>query len=377
MEKFFGAIKKYFREMDRLLFLLSCLCTIYGLLLVYSATLSFGTHRYVIIQAAGALIGLVGMVLLSKIDYDWFSDIWWILLILSVGAIGVTLVFGHGPSSDPSNRNWLSLGFVDIQPSEFVKLGFILVFASFLNKNHETLNTLKGLLKAGVLLLFFFGLIVLQGDLGSALVFLFIALVMLFVAGLYLRFFALGALLILIASPLVWEYGLSGYMKKRILFGFTPELDPQNYGFQAIQSKIAIGSGQLTGKGFTHGTLVQYELLPAKQTDFIFGVAGEEFGFLGASLLIVLLALFLVRTLIIARRSKDMLGNLIAMGVFGMFFAQIFENLGMAMGFLPVVGITLPFFSYGGSSIVSSWWALGLLQSVYIHRRANLFSPLD
>ncbi len=122
---------------------------------------------------------------------------------------------------------------------------------------------------------------------------------------------------------------------------------------------------------------MQYELLPAKQTDFIFGVAGEEFGFLGASLLIVLLALFLVRTLIIARRSKDMLGNLIAMGVFGMFFAQIFENLGMAMGFLPVVGITLPFFSYGGSSIVSSWWALGLLQSVYIHRRANLFSPLD
>lgn len=377
MKKVFGAIRKYLREMDKPLFFIAAACTIYGILLIYSATLSFESLRMVIVQACGALLGLVGMVVLSKIDYDWFTDVWWIILGLCVLAIGITLVFGHGPSDDPSNRNWLDLGFISVQPSELVKLGFILVLATFLNKWQGRLNTLKGLLASGAIILFFFGMIVLQGDLGSALVFFFIAIVMLFAAGLYLRFFAIAAVLIVAVSPLVWEYGLSGYMKKRILFGFTPELDPQNYGFQALQSKIAIGSGQVTGKGFTNGTLVQYELLPAKQTDFIFGVAGEEFGFIGAGLLIALLALFLVRVWMLSNKSKDMLGNLICMGVFGMFFAQIFENLGMAMGFLPVVGITLPFFSYGGSSIVASWWAIGLVQSVYIHRRANMFSPLD
>lgn len=374
MKKVFFSIKRYFYEADVILLLLALAATAYGIILVYSATLSFGSMRSVIVQAAAAAIGIIGMILLSRMDYETFDERWYIFLVLGIAAIGVTLMFGRAPTADSNNKNWINLGFVSVQPSELVKLAFIITFSHSLHKHREHLNEIPTLLRLLIHMGFFCGAIVVQGDMGSALVFLFIGVMMLFCAGLYIRCFLGGALLIGIAAPFLWNK-FPSYMQKRILCGFNPEIDPRGYGFQAMQSKIAIGSGQVLGKGYTQGTQVQHELLPAKQTDFIFAVAGEEFGFIGSLLVIALLVGILLRVLLNSRSAKDGFGSLLCIGVCSMLFAQIFENLGMAMGFLPVVGITLPFFSYGGSSIVSVWWALGMVQSVYMHRRSNMFTP--
>lgn len=375
MKNLFLSVKRYFREADLVLFCLTLAATFCGLLLVYSATLSFGSLRSFMVQAAAAGIGIIGMVILSRMDYESFDEFWWVFFGLAVAAIGITLIFGKGPTNDPNNKNWINLGFISIQPSELVKLAFIITFAHSLSKCRENMNELRNLLKLAAHLGFFCVAIIIQGDMGSAIVFLLMGLIMLFFAGLQLRWFAAGAGGVLLLLPLLWQK-MPGYMQKRILCGFNPEIDPQGFGFQAVQSKIAIGSGQFIGKGFTSGTQIQYELLPAKQTDFIYAVAGEEFGFLGAILILAILVALLFRLFMNSRGTKDDFGELLCVGVFGMFFTQIFMNLGMAMGFLPVVGITLPFFSYGGSSIVSAWWAIGLVQSVYIHRRSSIFGMM-
>ncbi len=369
--KLLSGILKYFKTTDYVLLSLAGACTIYGLILIYSATLSFSSNRSLAVQIAALGIGLIGMILLSRLDYNTLCDAWFIFVGLSVLAVIFTLIFGHGPNSASTNRNWISLGPINIQPSELVKIAFIISFSSCLNHNREQINSLRGLVNIfthfGVYLL----LIYVQGDMGTTIIFLFMGLAMIFVSGLNIKLILGFTALAVAAFPLIWNNLLAGYMRDRILFGFNPDLDPLGVGFQAVQSKIAIGSGGLLGKGFTHGTQIQQDLLPAKQTDFIFAVAGEEFGFFGSALVIILLLCLMARVLLISMKAKDNNGALIAFGVFAMLFAQTFENLGMCMGFLPVIGITLPFFSYGGSSILSVWLCMGLVQSVYGRKRSG------
>ena len=371
MDNLMRQSRAFFRRMDIVLLLTALACSCYGLLLVLAATASSSAvlSRSFFVQAIALMLGFGCMFVVALFDLDLLTDLWPILYALAAGAIVITILFGKGPTGD-SNRNWIYLGPVSVQPTEFVKLAYILVFAKALDKVKDSINRLSSLLYlaavAGGLLI----LMVLQGDMGTTLVFFFITELMLFCAGLDWKFFAGGLVAVVLAAPFAWEHLLSGYMRDRILYGFRPELDPTNYGFQALQSKIAIGSGQFFGKGFLNGT--QISLIPERETDFLYATAGEEFGFVGSMLVLLLLLFLLLRILRIAVSSSNDISCLVCMGVFAMFFAQIFENIGMCLALLPVVGITLPFFSYGGSSMISCWLAIGLVMAAYRQNESTL-----
>jgi rod shape determining protein RodA len=212
-------------------------------------------------------------------------------------------------------------------------------------------------------------LILLQPDYGTAMVFIFIIAVMLFTAGLNLRYFA-GAICAFIASaPLLWFFVLDEFQKERIRVFINPELSPMGSGYNVIQSKLAVGAGQILGKGLFKGTQIQLGFLPGKHTDFIFAVAGEELGLLGCILVIVLLFTIIIRCIKTAGVVKRQGGSYICAGVAAMFIFQAFENIGMSIGIMPCTGIPLPFFSYGGSSVLTSFIAVGLVLSVYKRRR--------
>ncbi|MDP4153967.1 MAG: FtsW/RodA/SpoVE family cell cycle protein [Bacillota bacterium] len=362
----------YIKCTDLTLIGLTLASSLYGLLLVMSAVKSFDSNKLVIIQAAAVVLGFISMIVISNIDYEALGDIWMILYGLGIIALVITIFIGTGPTGT-NNQNWINLGFIKVQPSEIVKLAFIISLATVISRFGEEMNQFKNLVFVLMLVGVMCGLILIQGDMGSTLVFLFIAIVMMFAGGLKLRYFIISSLTAVIAAPFIWTYGLTNYMRDRILFGFNPELDPSKVGYQAVQSKIAIGSGLLAGKGLFHGPQIQNSIVPAKQTDFIFAVAGEELGFIGVTLVILLLSFILIRILLNSRNCETSLGSLICIGVFAMLFIQIFENIGMCIGILPVIGITLPLFSYGGSSVVSVYISLGLVLSVVNHRKSLSF----
>ncbi|MBQ2698098.1 MAG: rod shape-determining protein RodA [Clostridia bacterium] len=363
MHHFLSAIKVHFKRMDFVLLGAALLCSGFGLLLVMAATATSSTvvTRSFLMQSAALVIGLVGMLVLYSIDIEVLSDLWVLLYGVAVATILITILFGKGPTAG-GNQNWIYLGPISVQPTEFVKIAYIVVLAKALDRVGDTLNTLPSLLYVGGIAGSILLLMLVQGDTGTTLVFLCFTVVMLFAAGLDWRFFAAAAAVVVAAAPFVWVR-MPAYMQARILVGFRPELDPLDMGFQAIQSKIAIGSGQLFGKGFLQGT--QIDLLPARETDFLYATAGEEFGFVGSMLILLLLTVILLRILQAARSAQSNVSCLICIGVFGMFFGQVFENIGMCLAILPVVGITLPFFSYGGSSMISCWLAVGLVLAVH------------
>jgi len=298
------SIKDYIVHTDILLITLSLISSFYGLILVSSATRSFSSNRNVIIQFAAIVIGFVAMIIISQIDYENLGDIWLFLYIAGIAIMIFTIIFGTGPTNS-GNRNWIDLKIISVQPSEFVKLIFIVSLAAVISRFRETLSFLKNLFLVLLLIGIMAALLLIQGDMGTTLVFLFIAVVMLFCGGLKLRYFIGAGILIIIAAPFIWTYGLTNYMRNRILFGFNPELDATNVGYQVVQSKIAIGSGKLLGKGLYNGPQIQNSVVPAKQTDFIFAVAGEELGFIGAVLVILLLVLIMLRILVNARNCES------------------------------------------------------------------------
>jgi len=370
MPQLLSALRTHFKRMDFLLLGAALLCSGFGLTLVMAATATASTTvtRSFLVQGAAFVIGFVGMLVLYSIDIEVLSDLWPVLYGLAVGAIVITILFGKGPTSG-GNQNWIYLGPVSVQPTEFVKIAYIVVLAKALDRVGDSLNTLPSLLYVGGIAGSILLLMLVQGDTGTTLVFLFFTAGMLFAAGLDWRFFAAAAAVIVAAAPFVWVR-MPAYMQDRILVGFRPELDPLDMGFQAIQSKIAIGSGQLFGKGFLKGT--QIDLLPARETDFLYATAGEEFGFVGSMAILLLLTFILLRVLKTARTAQSNVSCLICVGVFAMFFGQVFENIGMCLAILPVVGITLPFFSYGGSSMISCWLAVGLVLAVHRQTMSTL-----
>ncbi len=370
MEQIYTAIKKYLKNIDIPMILLALAASCYGILLVFSTTNVGGAiGRHAIVQGAALFLGLIAMIIISNLDYEILCDLWIVLYVLAIGAVAFTILFGKGPTGD-SNRNWIYLGPVSIQPLEFVKIAYVLIVAKVIDKCKENINSFKSLFFIGSVIGGLLIVIGLQGDLGNALVFMFMTAVTLFAAGLSIWYFISVLAVILLASPFIWN-ALPQYMQNRIIFGFRPELDPTNVGYQAVQSKIAIGSGETFGKGFLQGT--QINLLPANETDFIFSTAGEEFGFVGSVIIILLLSAIIIKALLYARRTDSDIGSLICIGIFAMLFAQTTENIGMCLALLPVVGITLPFFSYGGSSMISCWCAIGVLMSVYSKRQGLHF----
>lgn len=341
--------------------LCAALCA-FGIFWVASATRYLGSIKPVLVQSIAALLGLLLMLPLGVLNFEKYRKKLTIALFFaSVALLLLTLVIGRGDG----NRNWIDIPLVGIsvQPSEFVKLGFICTVSAhcaFLGeKLNHPLSVLTLLCHAGLLI----GLVVLQGDLGSALVFLFVFFCMLLAAGLSLWYFLGAAVLLGAVTPFLWSM-LSDYQRRRILVGFHPESDPRGYGYQVLCSKNAIANGGLTGQGYLHGTISQSaaeSALPARHTDMIFAVVGEEGGFLSALLYLMLLSLLVLLIYRAARRAKGKREMLICVGAGAVLVFQSLENIGMCLGLLPVVGITLPFLSYGGSSMLSLLLLMGIV----------------
>ncbi len=365
-------LKQHIESIDRKLLAVVALLAGFGILAVYSATLSYGRNRYVIIQSVAAVLGIVLMTALSFIDYRQFAKKYRLVILLNVALLLFTYVFGEGVT-DKTNANWINLGFIKIQPSEFAKILFIYSFAAHLYFVRDRINKFFTAMTLFLHAAIIIGLTFLQKDLGTLTIFLFIFAVMCFAGNLNIWYFIAGIAGIVAASPFIWTK-LNYFQKQRILAPYDISIDPNAIGVrhQAVRSMTAISLGGIDGSGYMHGKITQGNF-SAKHTDMIFATICEEFGFIGALVIIGLYIFLVVRIILVAIRSENTFGCLVCTGVAAMFVIQIIENIGMCLGILPVIGITLPFLSYGGSSALSTYIAIGLVLSVSTHKEQTFF----
>lgn len=364
--------KKLIKNID-LGIVISVLClVIAGIIAIYSATGAAygGSLSYIKTQIVAFILGIIGIVFVLLIDYNTFGEMEKIIYIVNILLLIAVLVIGKEVKE---SKSWIIFGPLRFQPSEIVKIGFILTFAKQLEKREGTLDTLKGVVPLILYMVPIIGLILRQPDFGTALVFIFFSFFMLYAAGMNYKFiFGIGALGI-ISAPALWLYYLKPYQKHRIMVFFNPEMDPLGRGYHVIQSKIAIGSGQFLGKGLLKGTQNNLGFIPERHTDFIFSVIGEELGLLGSIVIILLFLWLIMRCMYIAKISKDSYGKYISVGVMAMFLFHVLENIGMTIGIMPVTGIPLPFISYGGSSLLTNMLSIGLVLNVGMRRQIIRF----
>lgn len=368
-KKLLPHVKEFFRRADMLLLAMSLVSAFYGLVVIWSATQHYDNPaQFVIIQGLAIVIGVVAYVIVTIIDLDIFAEHWKWLYAASAFLFVLLIFFGQGDEIT-GNNGWLRFAGIGIQPTEIIKLAFIIVMAKHMVylKTRRDLNSFLSVAQlAGHFIVMFGVIIVTSSDLGSALVYFFIFAVMMFMVGVRVYWFILGFAAIAAMIPIAWTYFLQDYQKQRILAPYDPSIDPNNEGvnWQQHQAEVALGSGGLTGTGLGEGTQTQSGSIPSQHTDFIFAVIGEELGMIGACLVLVLLVAIVIRCIQVGLRSGDTLSALVCFGVAASVVFQTFENVGMCIGIAPVVGITLPFFSYGGSSVVSMFAAMGLVSGV-------------
>lgn len=338
-----------------------------GILNLYSATATIevsGTPYY-LKQIFWLLIGMFMMVVIAFIEYRYFSDIAYLIYGIALILLIAVLVYGMITSGA---QRWIRVGSLSFQPSELVKISLILALAKFFHHPPQPDGyTLKQLFIPFLFLLLPMILILKQPDLGTAIILLLVFFsILIFVKVRWSTLLTIG-LVGGAAVPLLWHF-LKEYQKKRIITFFNPNLDPLGAGYHLIQSKIAIGSGGIFGKGFLKGTQCKLGFLPEQQTDFIFSALGEEWGLIGSLVVIGLYFVLILWGLRISIQAKDRFSAILAFGVVAMFFWHVFINIGMVLGIMPVVGIPLPFLSYGGSFIISTLIGMGLLINVSMRR---------
>lgn len=368
------SILKILKRPDPILFFATAFLSFMSLITIFGAVDNFGRSKLVM-QLAMTVLGTVMVIIIANIDYKFFIDRFYIFMfVFSVLLLVLTLVIGiSGENMDTANKSWLRLwpGGPMIQPSEFVKITFICSFSKHISLVKDRINrplvVLSLALHAGAIT----GLILMSGDLGVSLVYFGIILVMLFCSGLSLWYFLAGIVLIVALFPFLWDF-LAPYQQDRIIYGFAPELDPYGYGMQPLMSREAIARGGFLGEGLFGGEI--YEELPASHTDFIFSTVCEKFGFVGGFLVIAAIAVIAVRVIYIAFKCSDTVGRIMCCGIAAIFIIQTLENIGMCMALVPVVGITLPFMSAGGSSMLALYMIVGLAHSVRAHEKKLYFS---
>ena len=365
-----------FFRFDPILFIATAYLSTLSILTVYGAVDNFGKTK-LIMQIAMTLVGFIAMFIISRIDYKFLIDRFWLyMLIGSVMLLAITLIFGStGENMETANKSWLRIPVVGIaiQPSEFVKVAFLCSFSYHLSKVKESINKPKVLIFVLLHAFLVVGLILLSGDLGVALVYLGIIAVMLFCAGISTWYLLLIAGIIVLAFPFIWDM-LAPYQQSRIIYGFAPELDPTNVGKQPLMSRETIAAGGWFGIGLKNAG--HYEDLAASHTDFIFATICEKFGFVGGASVVAALSVITVRLVIIAIKCRDSIGKLICAGIAAIIIVQSMENLWMCLALIPVVGITLPFLSCGGSSVLAMYLLFGLAHSVYAREKSFYFKAV-
>lgn len=391
MNRIISQVKSFIKETDKILLFLCIVISAFGVLLVSSAThsgeelLSRDARVMLIAVISGVILSLI----ISVIDYNFIIKLWpviagvclLLMLLLFIPGVGV------GPPSRPDVKTWIILGNSGLyfQPSELVKIGFIITFAVHLDNVRDTLNTLKSIIflcaHGAVPVL----LVLVSGDMGSALIFIMIFIAMLFASGLKLRYFGIGGLIVLAVIPLAWNFVLTSIQKDRIYALFKPEEYPDII-YQQEQGLKAIKNGGIFGKGIFNGDFTQSGSVPESENDMIFSVIGEEFGLVGCLLTLIIFTLLVIKIIKIGRNTYDGTVSLICAGTAAMIGSQVVVNVGMCLELLPVIGITLPFLSAGGSSNLCIYIAVGLLLSlsrytsekeVVNFRFKNISTPFD
>jgi rod shape determining protein RodA len=380
-------VKGFWKDFDWALFGAAALLSLISLTEIYSATKNFGGDVSFYKQAIFVCAGIVAMFVISAIDYHTISEhVPWLYL----GSIAVLIGTPLFARKIAGANSWIDLGPVSIQPSELVKMVAVVTMARYLSDLHlEGYMNVQQIAKAALICGLPMGLILLQPDMGTALTYLPILAVGVFLRGVKPVVLLAPVLVLALAIPPVWYFlkdeqtvvngltwmtekgALKEHQKERILTFVYPDRDPKGKSFQVVQSKIAIGSGGLLGKGLFKGSQGQLGFLPARHTDFIMAVVGEETGFVGVLITLGLLAFILFRSIYNAQTARDNLGLFIILGVVGIYFFHLVVNVAMVIGFFPVIGIPLPFLSYGGSSILTAFIGLGLVISVRRRRYVN------
>jgi rod shape determining protein RodA len=334
---------------------------------IWSAMPGTGLDSYFGRQLLYIGIGLAAFLVVLAFDYHLYSDYVTFFYLAGIAILVLTLVAGH---TVHNSKSWLQVRSFAIQPSELVKVVAIVGLAKYYSEIERDYLELSELVIGALITFAPMLLVVVQGDLGTAVTFLPIFAALSFLSGLKRKFVLAGVLAVAIASPIGWMT-LKEYQRGRIQTVFNPEMDPHHLGYQTIQSEIAIGSGRFLGKGFKQGSQSQLGFLPARHTDFVFAVISEERGFVGSISIIGLFLLVSIRLVRTAREAKDRVGALIVAGVLGLFLFHIMINVGMVVGLLPIAGIPLPLVSAGGSSLVSWFAAMGLAMNVRMRRYVN------
>lgn len=329
---------------------------------LYSATLDLPIAKYFTAQMVYCAGGLVLMLLLTVVHYRVFEKLGYFFYVLNILLLILTMVKGRAALGA---QRWLDLGFISIQPSEISKLAVLFGVAKLFHDRHDGRPmSLQTLFFPLVMILVPFVLILKQPDLGTSLIVLFSSGTCLLFMGIQRKIIITSAIMALLLAPVGWSYVLKPYQKDRITTFMDPEKHALGKGYQVIQSKIAIGSGELTGKGYLRGTQAKLQFLPKQHTDFVFSNFGEEFGFIGTTFVLILYTAMTILGLQIAQNSRDIFGMVLGIGCTALLGLQVIINIAMEVGMLPVVGVTLPLFSYGGTSLLTTLITIGLLLNI-------------
>jgi rod shape determining protein RodA len=365
-------MKEWFRGLDWVLLTQVFSLSIIGLFIIYSSIYmtSHPSDLYMR-QFFWLFVSIICMAVCFKIDYHlwveaatyiYWTSIFFLLVVLAIG------------NSANGARRWIRIGPISFQPTELAKFALVLMLVKFLSNKKNILTDIKNYFWILLIVALPLFLIIKQPDLGSALLLIPSMIILIYTGGVPIRRLIWTFLSLLVASPIIWTF-LKEYQKKRIEFFLNPQSDPLGSGYNIIQSIIAIGSGGITGKGFLKETQNRLSFIPEHHTDFIFSVIGQEWGFIGTTITIVLYFYIFRQAILIANRARDNEGSLLALGFGCMITIQVLVNLGMTVGLLPVTGLTLPFISYGGSSLVFSSLAIGILLNIsYANRRSAIIS---
>lgn len=362
-----NGFRGFLKNMDFWLMALTLAAALFGIVMISSAGGESAT-RFVIVQSVALVLGIIGICVLMVLDYEYLSGVSLYLSGICLLMLLLVLIPGIGKMENGA-RSWFVIGPLSLQPAEIAKIVFIIFFAKMLSENDYNINRPGTVLILLACIAVPVLLILLQPDFGTAAVFMFIAAVMLFAAGISWKYIV-GAVGVLAAvAPVAWFFLLEEYQKNRIINLFNPENDPSGSGYHVLQSKLAVGSGRIFGSGLYKGSSQLNNLLPERHTDFIYAVVCEELGMIGGILVIILMSAIIIRCIYIGINARNPLGTYVCTGVAAMLIFQTFENIGMCIGIFPVTGITLPFFSYGGSSLVTTLLAIGLVINVKYRSR--------
>ena len=376
--------KDFLKGTDKLLVGLCILLSAFGTIMVYSATRRTLTEdalipRDVRTMIIAVILGLACALIISLVDYDALARLWPLIALVCLGLMVSLFFIGDAPEGRSDAISWIKLGSFYFQPSELLKIGFMITFAVHLDSIKHDINKFRNVFLLGMHAMVAIALVILTGDLGSALVFMVMTLGMLFAAGLYVRYFIFGIGTVALLAPILWFEFFSDFQKQRFMAIYAPDaLTEATYEeviFQQQQGINAIGSGKIFGQGLFNGAYTQSGLVPESRNDMIFTVIGEELGLIGAIAALLLLLVLVIKIVNVGQRAASFTGKIICTAVAVMIVAHVVINIGMCLMVLPVIGITLPFMSAGGSSNLCIYFAIGMVLSIY--RSSLTRDPVD